>query len=289
MCTSFLVFFARFLFYAFFIFFSELHYLQIVRRVEMYLSRIIICLNDWELANELMIQLCETITKRLEDRRQNVNVATIAGSVTGLIGGVLAIAGLALGPVTFGAAFGLTVAGGVIGGVGGLTTTGSKVTEAVCLSQDMKVLNVCRDKFQKKVELLQNEMILFKTELQKLDQETNDFLRVSNQDAIDPSKIQSLIGLIRAIKSFVTIPLVIVRISLRAATIANAVLIPLTVAFDIGFMAHAVWSLTKGSKTEVSENLRRVTSQLKAARTQLQIWSYGNLTILSRELYWSSQ
>lgn len=262
----------------------ELHYLQIFRRVENCLSRIVVCLNDWDLANELMIQLCEVITNRLEERRQKVNIATIAGSVTGLVGGVLAIAGLALGPVTFGASFGLTIAGGVIGGVGGLTTTGSKVTEAVYLSQDINFLNVCKGKFETKVKVLQEEMISFKKELQKLDRETNNFFKFSNQDTIDPSKIQSLIGLIRAIKSFVTIPLVIARISLRSATIANAVLGPLTVIFDIGFMSHAVWNLSKGSKTDVSENLRRVISQLKAARTQLQIWSYGNLINSSKEL-----
>lgn len=145
----------------------ELHYLQIFRRVENCLSRIVVCLNDWDLANELMIQLCEVITNRLEERRQKVNIATIAGSVTGLVGGVLAIAGLALGPVTFGASFGLTIAGGVIGGVGGLTTTGSKVTEAVYLSQDINFLNVCRGKFETKVKVLQEEMISFKKRASK--------------------------------------------------------------------------------------------------------------------------
>ncbi|XP_046372731.2 apolipoprotein L3-like [Haliotis rufescens] len=64
-----------------------------------------------ELATEL-----RDFAENLKSKQRKVDIAKLTSSNVGLVGGVLAIAGLALAPVTAGVSLGLTIAGGVVGG-----------------------------------------------------------------------------------------------------------------------------------------------------------------------------
>nr|XP_032834706.1 uncharacterized protein LOC116956928 [Petromyzon marinus] len=67
----------------------------------------------------------------LKKRTRDGHISKVAGSSAGIAGGVMAITGLALIPVTFGASLGLTIAGTVMGVAGGITGAGASIAVLV--------------------------------------------------------------------------------------------------------------------------------------------------------------
>lgn len=254
---------------------NETHSLILMRDVESSLCKFNIALNNWFMINSAMQKLCEVIINELEGNRKNVNIATIVGSATGMVGAVLAIAGLISGPVTFGASLGLTIAGGVVGGIGGATSMGAKITEAVLVKKTLSQMNYTRTMLQKRSDALKEIVSDLHEKIKDLDDSVKDLIKPGADEVFDKSLLQSLAGVARTAKEFYIIPLAMLRFSIRGATIASAILGPLTVVLDIGFMAYSIWNLTKGSKTDVSENLRRTSSMLQASGIQMKVWANG--------------
>ncbi|XP_048259878.1 apolipoprotein L3-like [Haliotis rufescens] len=75
-----------------------------------------------ELATEL-----RDFAENLKSKQRKVDIAKLTSSNAGLVGGGLAIAGLALAPVTAGVSLGLTIAGGVVGGGGAVSGISSMI------------------------------------------------------------------------------------------------------------------------------------------------------------------
>lgn len=82
-----------------------------------------------------LVKTCGTIAKQsLQEFKKHLNLqkrnCTISKSVgvgTAGVGTILAIVGFALSPITFGASLGLTIAGGSLGILGSLTSTGTRI------------------------------------------------------------------------------------------------------------------------------------------------------------------
>lgn len=53
-------------------------------------------------------------------------------------------------------------------------------------------------------------------------------------------------------------------------------LVDLSAILDFGVLGYSIFNLVKGSKTKVTEKLRSQRSFLRASRTQLMIYAYGN-------------
>ncbi|XP_062569720.1 uncharacterized protein LOC134231770 [Saccostrea cucullata] len=102
-----------------------------MRSIENRLTVTWIALDNWIRCNMALELLCIEIIDGLECRRKIVNIASIVGSSVGLVGAALAVGGLIAAPFTAGVSLGLTIAGGVVGGVGGFTSAGSKISEFI--------------------------------------------------------------------------------------------------------------------------------------------------------------
>ena len=80
-----------------------------------------------------IVKRCVAIINGCADQLEKVNTDTgitkVVGESTGIVGGVLGIAGLILAPFTAGASLGLTIAGAVTGAVGGATSIAGTVIE----------------------------------------------------------------------------------------------------------------------------------------------------------------
>jgi apolipoprotein L len=222
-------------------------------------------LDSWLRCNMALEILCGQIIDELEGRRRNVNISNIVGSSVGLVGSALVVAGVATAPFTFGVSLGLAVAGGVVGGLGGLTVVGTNVTEFVMNKDKLSML----ERYQ--MNLSERSRCLDKS-LSDLEKEMEIY---ATQDRVDNSAtaLQSGTGTL-CMLSF--LPSVIVRVIARSITVIDVIAPPLSILLDLGVLAFNIYNLVKGSKTNVTEKLRAVRSVLRTTRIQMFIWGYGN-------------
>ncbi|XP_052274945.1 uncharacterized protein LOC127874596 isoform X2 [Dreissena polymorpha] len=189
-----------------------------------------------------------TKPSELQERRGRVNNAVIGTSISGLVGGVLGVVGLALIPVTFGVSLGLTIAGGVIGASSGIVQGGFRVHEAVkenkSTAQIRETLEKVRGDFEKAL---------------------TDFTREFNLDAIGNSGPESpglnirgslsIGAILRSVHSGVGIGIAAAKVGASAATTAAAILAPVSLILDGGFMAEAIYGKATGNHTEAGRKL----------------------------------
>ncbi|XP_053400552.1 uncharacterized protein LOC128557311 [Mercenaria mercenaria] len=92
----------------------------------------------------------------LDKAYKDIKISKIAGQSGCVVGGVLAVVGFGLSFVTFGASLGLCIAGGVIGGAGGVTTGGASIADSVKARDAKKKaevqLKICNEAFCKILE-----------------------------------------------------------------------------------------------------------------------------------------
>ncbi|KAH3813165.1 uncharacterized protein LOC127836478 [Dreissena polymorpha] len=188
------------------------------------------------------------LPSELQERKGKVNNAVIGTSVSGIVGGVLGVVGLALIPVTFGVSLGLTIAGGVIGASSGIVQGGFRVHEAVMQNQSTAVIKENMEKIRSDFE-----------------QALTDFPKEFNLDAIgnkgpDSPGLNirgsmSVGSILRSVHSAIGIGLAAARVGTSVATAAAAILAPVSLVVDGGFMAEAIYSKTTGSYTEAGRKL----------------------------------
>ncbi|XP_069129580.1 uncharacterized protein [Argopecten irradians] len=248
----------------------------VTRNVDKCLTKLRISLNTWLQVSEETELLCHQIVAELENRRHGVNIATIVGGSTGLVGAGLAVAGVIAAPFTGGLSLGLTIAGAAVGGVGGATMAGSKITEVVLGSRATDVLKVKQTLLKTKSENLQSIIAEFTESVRTMEIDLKELLRDDNLQAVDSAIFSTISTLVRALHHLYIIPMTVLRVSFQGVAVISAILIPLAVLVDVGSIAHAGWNLSKKSRTSVSEDLRRIAVLLRSCRLQLDTWAYGN-------------
>ncbi|KAK3095854.1 hypothetical protein FSP39_020034 [Pinctada imbricata] len=244
------------------------------REIESRLRAVEIALDKWNRSVITLEAFCEGVIVELEQVRHNVNIASIVGSSVGFIGASLALAGVIAAPFTFGTSLGLTIAGGVIGGAGGLTSVGSKFTEMALNKKPM-------DQLTRREMVLAERAVELRTCLSNLEEsieKCQDDIKPPSFDELHAIEAQALPGLLRMIKAFTILPVMVLRSANRVAVIFATILGPLSAVLDIGIGTFAVYNLVKGSKTSITENLRKVSVFLRSMRIQMQIWRYGTET-----------
>ncbi|XP_052219092.1 uncharacterized protein LOC127836479 [Dreissena polymorpha] len=189
-----------------------------------------------------------TKPSEFQERRGRVNNAVIGTSISGLVGGVLGVVGLALIPVTFGVSLGLTIAGGAIGASSGIVQGGFRVHEAVKQNQSTAKIRETLEKVRGDFE-----------------QALTDFTGEFKIDAIGNSGPESpglnirgslsIGAILRSVHSGVGIGFAAAKVGASAATAAAAVLAPVSLILDGGFMAEAIYGKATGNHTEVGRKL----------------------------------
>ncbi|XP_052274837.1 uncharacterized protein LOC127874515 [Dreissena polymorpha] len=195
------------------------------------------------------------LPSELQERRGKVNNAVIGTSVSGLVGGVIGVVGLALIPVTFGVSLGLTIAGGVIGASSGIVQGGFRVHEAVMQNQSTKVIKENIDKIKSDFKQALTDF----TEIFEQEKKNSNIDAIKHNDPESPGVnirgSMSVGSILRSVHSGIGIGLAAARVGTSVATAAAAILAPVSLVVDGGFMAEAIYSKTTGSHTEAGRKL----------------------------------
>ena len=102
---------------------------------------------------ELVRKVRETEAS-LKLHHRNVTISKIVGSSVGIVSGACFITGIALAPVTFGASLGLTIGGGVVSSLGGVTFVGADIVEKKLIKQELEKIQSELSEFHKELQVL---------------------------------------------------------------------------------------------------------------------------------------
>lgn len=255
---------------------SDCRLLRIIRSVDDCLNASCIEIDQWLFCNQILQQQCDLMILDLEGRRKNVNIATVTGTTTGIVGAALTGVGIGLAPVTAGVSTVLTIIGAVVAVSGGTVATGAKITESVLNHDRINNLKRYQNGYQERLKNLESAMCRLREELKKLGELSTEMQANQNLDETDFANVQSIPGIVRAIKGLVMIPLTVLKISSRGLLILGAIIGPLTAIVDAALLAFSAYNMAKGNKTDLTENLRRISASLYGSRRQIHSWAYGN-------------
>ncbi|XP_062569697.1 apolipoprotein L3-like [Saccostrea cucullata] len=211
--------------------------------------------------------LCTEIIDGLECRRKNVNIASIVGSSVGLVGAALAVGGLVAAPFTAGVSLGLTIAVGVVGGMGGVTSAGSKISEFILNKATVSQMERYQMNLRERSRCLEKSIKAAEKELKDL-LEAEDYVECMDNNALEIAT--------SALRSLTVVPVILLRIIARVISFPDMILVPLSALLDAGILVFSIYNLVKGSRTRETERLRTIRTMLKVSRGQMQTWGYGN-------------
>lgn len=233
----------------------------------------------WKPMRAETINTLREILEKLQRMNRDVRISRIAGASTSIVGGVVAVVGFALIPVTFGGSLALTVVGTVVGVAGGATSAGATIADMVktkiCTKEAAETLKADQEQTTEINEILE-EMA---TMVQKVQCEHSD---------IPKAKILSLmlrggqgVGYISTLVAKFTIEgLEIARVGsiaalrltgagLRGAAIAGGVVSGLLIPIDIVDIAFNATKLFKKSDSKATEQLSKHISDLEEQRDKI--------------------
>lgn len=235
----------------------------------------------WKPVRDNTITTLKEIVEKLQKMNRDVRISRITGASTSIVGGIVAIVGFALIPVTFGGSLALTIVGTTVGVAGGATSAGATIADIV----KTKISNSKAEKILEKDRELTAEINKKLKEMSRMVQRVQ-----CEHGNIPKTKILSLmlrggqgIGYIGTLVAKFTIEgLEIARVGgvaalrltgagLRAAAIAGGVVSGLLIPIDVVDIAVNANKLFKKSHSTATEQLSKHISELEKQRDQ--IWN----------------
>ena len=233
---------------------------------------------QWILVRAVLIEEIEKTIEKLKEHHRNSYIASISGSGVSFTGGLIAVLGFGLAPVTFGASIGLIVGGIALAGAGGGAAAGALTADAFLqksnikrvqdqLDHDYKQLDAisqtARDLKQEIDDTRQKCPALFDAEFAAVfvevvaqgdSQATNLALRLAELSTLDIDALESSIG--GAAAQGID----------AARTVLSMVLIPIDI---IGIIQSSV-TLARGPQTKAIKQLTDTVEQLKKQKAAIE-------------------
>lgn len=256
--------------------FQDCKLMRKIRKIDSLLNTACILVDQWLICNQILQRNCELIVLEIEGRRKNVNIATIAGTGTGIVGAVLTGVGIFLAPATGGLSTLLSVGGAVMAVSGGTVATGAKITESVLNNSTIDKLKRYQNCYKERFDSLKSVIKEINNEMKELSELSKEIQANQNIESSDFADIQSIPGIVRAVKGLIMIPISLLKVSARGITILGAIIGPLSALIDAALLVFSAKNMAEGNKTDVTENLRRISAALYGSRRQMHSWAYGN-------------
>lgn len=139
----------------------------------------------WAKERRDCIKEVREVAENIDWHHRNTNIVQLPTSAVGIAGGVLSIVGLALIPVTFGTSLGLTIAGGVVGGVAAFTGVGNAVADIGIKIKKSKKAKECIEQHRSTTEEMKKIVSSLLENSNKLNTlATSDVMKVIDQAMI---------------------------------------------------------------------------------------------------------
>ncbi|KAG7462190.1 hypothetical protein MATL_G00199940 [Megalops atlanticus] len=199
------------------------------------------------------------IADDINNFHKKAKIANITGGTTTAVGGVTAIAGLALAPVTMGASLIITAVGIGVATAGGLTSASATISDTVNNSHDRKKVERILEDYQAKMADISKCLRFVRQGMEKL-QEYN-LLKLS------PAHCQDRL-ISRAVQMGSEAGGTVER-ALHIAGQAGSVLAGLCHRMDSYFVGKDLRELKKGCKMEFAAKIREVAEQLHEGLVEL--------------------
>ena len=261
--------------------FSECKLMREIRKIDNHLKSVCILIDQWLFCNNILQEKCDAIIIEIEVRRKKMNVATITGTSVGIMGTVISCVGMYFDPKSGSVATLLSVSGAVLAASGGIISSGAKVRESVLNRETIKTLNRYQNCYNENFESLKSVMDQLSKKLNNLGELPNNIRANQNLEASDFADIQSIPCLVRAVQSLIMIPLCAFKVSFRGICFLGGIFGPMTALVDASLLVFLVNNMAKGNETEVTKNLRRLSTYLYGSRRQMHNWAYGNEKLLN--------
>lgn len=234
---------------------------------------------------QALVNACSLGEEELNERRKRVTSAVIASSSIGLLSGGLVIAGIVLAPFSLGASFGLSVAGGAIGVGTGIASGTARVVEAV--KQNSKLDDIA--KVEADIREKEGNVSIALMQVEEAFKEWSARFEESakNTPGISQRGFLAIGSALRSAKSVASVVLAVGRFGSTAATVSAAVLGPLSLVFDVAFLAEAAHNKSEGDKTEAGTKLRTMADTVKMKCKIFNSILRGNVADQQRMFDWS--
>uniref|UniRef100_A0A8W8J9N4 Uncharacterized protein n=1 Tax=Magallana gigas TaxID=29159 RepID=A0A8W8J9N4_MAGGI len=201
---------------------------------------------------------------------------TFQGTGTSIFGAVLTDVGILLAPATGGLSTLLSVGGAVMAVSGGTVATGAKKTESMLNNDTIDKLKRYQNCYKERFDSLKSVLKEINNEMKELSELSKKTQANQNIDSSDFADVQSIPGIVRAVKGLIMIPISLLKVSARGITILGAIIGPLSVLIDTTLLIFSAKNMVEGNKTDVTENIRRISAALNGSRRQMHSWAYGN-------------
>lgn len=256
--------------------FQDCKLMRKIRKIDSLLNTACTLIDQWLICNQILQRNCDLIVLEIEGRRRNVNIATMTGTSAGIVGAVLTGVGIFLAPVTAGISTLLSVGGAAMAVAGGTVATGAKLTESVLNNRTIDTLKRYQNCYKERFDTFKVVMREMNDQMKELSELSREIQANQNIESSDFAGIQSIPGIVRAVKGLIMIPISLLKVSARGITILGAIIGPLSALFDAALFIFSAINMAEGNKTDVTENLRRISAALYGSRRQMHSWAYGN-------------
>ncbi|XP_053900529.1 uncharacterized protein LOC128845664 [Malaclemys terrapin pileata] len=195
----------------------------------------------------------QKIADDIDEVHRIATIANITGGTVGIAGGITAIAGLCLAPVTFGGSLSLSLAGLAVSTAGGLTS-------AVATTIDMVASKLKKETVEKLLQECQTELRKIIKAIQCLES-YGDIAFMFPVAQIGAGAGRAALNIPKMVKAGQLLANVS-QVAKFAGT-ATRILTGVTVALDIFFLAKDSVELHNGAKTELAAKIREAVNEME--------------------------
>ncbi|KAI1884520.1 hypothetical protein AGOR_G00227220 [Albula goreensis] len=196
-----------------------------------------------------------TIANNLDKMRKKAKIAAITGGTTGAMGGVAAVAGLVLAPMTMGASLVVTAIGAGVAAAGGVTGASAAITDKVNSNLDRKRVEKLVQDYRSEMSLIESCLQFVDAGMERMRAQDASRLRDVDEETVAVARLAELAGR-------------------NAGTIQTAcqtvkVLEAFSLDMDFFFTPGQSQRLKKGSETKFAGQIRDLVQQLEEGQTKL--------------------